>query len=152
VILEASCSGTATASGDLSTSIRLNGALAASASVSAGLLAPAVFHADALCTATAGASADVFHDYEDLAEGFLGETLVHSGVTYRDVNRVSGFFPDGEAFGPDDLGSQLIIERADLFYAEFPGYGSPVNALTFGSAYIPGENLSTGALPPSRIS
>ena len=50
-------------------------------------------------------SAQVSHDYENFGEGFLGETLVHDGVTYRDVNRVSGFFPDGIPFGPSELGS-----------------------------------------------
>lgn len=63
--------------------------------------------------AASGAAADVFHDYEDLTEGFLGETFAYNGVTYRDANRVSGVFPDGATFGPDDLGSEYIIERAD---------------------------------------
>ncbi len=92
------------------------------------------------------ASADVFSDYEDLAEGFHGETLVHNGVTYRDINRVSGSFPDGDTFGENDLGSTIMVERAVPLYDDFPDFGSPVNGLTFGSAYIPGDNLSIGAL------
>jgi hypothetical protein len=97
------------------------------------------------CTGAA-ATADVFHDYENFAEGFLGELVVHDGVTYRDANRVSGFTPDGQAFGPNDLGSELIIEQATFWYDDFPTYGSRDNVLTFGSAYVPGPNLSLGAL------
>jgi hypothetical protein len=91
-------------------------------------------------------SAQVFHDYENFAEGFLGETLVHNGVTYRDVNRVSGFFPDGIPFGPTELGSENIIEQANVWYDSFPTYGSRNNVLTFGRAFINGTNLSLGAL------
>ena len=99
----------------------------------------------ALALATA-ANADVFHDYEGLTEGFLGNTYSANGVTYRDVNNVSGVQPDGSTFGPGDFGDQLIIEDATDFYADFPTYGSSHNALTFGSAFVPGPNLSIGAL------
>src|SRR5688572_7409016 len=58
------------------------------------------------------ASADVFSNYEDLTEGFKGATFTHNGVTYRDVNNVSGFYADGSPFGPTDNGDQSIIERA----------------------------------------
>ena len=91
------------------------------------------------------ASADVFSDYEDLSEGFLGATFAHDGVTYHDVNNVSGFYPDGMPFGPSDNGDQNIIEQATLFYNDFPGYGSPNNSLTFGTSFIPGDNLTIGA-------
>jgi hypothetical protein len=90
--------------------------------------------------------ADVFHNYENFTEGFLGETVAHNGVTYRDANRVSGFFPDGVPFGPNDLGSEYIIERATFFYNDFPSYGSPNQAMTFGVAFIPGDNLTIGPL------
>ncbi len=99
-----------------------------------------------LFISAATAAADVFHDYEDLTEGFLGEMLAHDGVTYRDANRVSGFFPDGAPFGPEELGSEFIIERATYFFDDFPDYGSRENVLTFGRAFIPGPNLSLGAL------
>jgi hypothetical protein len=92
------------------------------------------------------AVADVFSDYEDLSEGFKGETFVHNGVTYRDVNNVSGFYPDGVPFGPNDNGRENIIERAVPFYNDFPTYGSPVNTMTFGSSFVVGDNLSIGAL------
>ncbi len=89
---------------------------------------------------------NVFQDYEDLAEGFLGTTFAHDGVVYRDANNVSGVFPDGIPFGPDELGSEFIIERATFFYNDFPDYGSPDNSLTFGQAFIPGDNLTIGPL------
>mgnify|MGYP000864643416 CR=1 FL=1 len=84
-------------------------------------------------------------DYEDLAEGSLGDPLLHQGVTYHDLNTVSGVFPNGETFDPQPQ-DEFILENAGLFYNDFPGYGSPVNALTFGIAFIPGENLTIGAL------
>lgn len=96
--------------------------------------------------ACATASADFFSNYEDLAEGAYGTSLAHNGITYRDVNQVSGVFPDGSTFTPDDLGPTVIVERATLFYNDFPGYGSPNNTLTFGNAFIPGDNLTIGAL------
>ena len=100
-----------------------------------------------ISTATAGvASADVFHDYENLTEGFKGQTFNHQGVTYRDANRVSGFYPDGIPFNDTENGNEVIVERAVPFYADFPTYGSPVNSLTFGSAFVVGDNLSIGAL------
>lgn len=96
--------------------------------------------------AGAAAQADVFHDYEDLSEGFLGTTATYKGVTFRDVNNVSGTFPDGSTFTPGDLGDQVIVERALPLFNDFPTYGSPVNALTFGSAFVVGDNLTIGAL------
>jgi len=102
-----------------------------------------------LACATLGGSAaraDVFHDYENFAEGFLGTSLSYAGVTYHDANTVSGFYPDGTPFNDTDLGNQFIIEDATLFYNDFPGYGSPVNSLTFGTSYVPGANLTIGAL------
>lgn len=97
--------------------------------------------------AVAGAAqADILHDYENLTEGFLGTSYSADGITYRDVNQVSGSFPDGSTFTPGDLGDQVVIENAGLFYNDFPTYGSPVNAMTFGSVFVPGENLSIGAL------
>ena len=102
--------------------------------------------ASAICLFAGVASADVFHTYEDLAEGFKGQTFNYTGVTYRDVNRVNGFYPDGMPFNDTDNGNEVIVERATLFYNDFPAYGSPVNSLTFGSSFVPGDNLSIGAL------
>lgn len=93
----------------------------------------------------AGAQAS-FTTYEGLTEGFQGSTFTFNGVTYRDVNNVSGVQPDGSTFSPGEYGDQLIIENAGLFYNDFPDYGSASNSLTFGNTYIPGDNLSIGAL------
>ena len=82
-------------------------------------------------------------DFEDLAEGFYGTTFEHMGITYQDINQVSGVFPDGSTFGPQEF-DELIIEDGTLFYNDFPSWGSPDKCLTFGSAFVPGDNLSIG--------
>lgn len=101
--------------------------------------------ATALVGAGAAAASTTVSSYDDLGEGFLGTTFSYNGVTYRDANNVSGVFPDGDTFTPGDIGDNFIIERATLLYNDFPGWGSPNNALTFGTAFIPGDNLSLGA-------
>ncbi len=98
-----------------------------------------------LATAPTALATTVVIDYEDLTEGPLGDPLTHVGVTYHDLNGVSGVFPDGSTFDPQP-GDEFILENAGLFYTDFPDYGSPVNALTFGIAYIPGDNLTIGPL------
>lgn len=92
------------------------------------------------------ARADIFEDYEGFTEGSLGTSFSSNHLTYRDANQVSGINLDGDPFGPGDLGSQYIIENATDFYNDFPGYGSPINSLTFGNAYVAGPNLSIGVL------
>ncbi len=99
-----------------------------------------------LTICAAGASAQIFETFESFDEGVLGDSFVHAGIAFHDANNVSGQYPDGTPFGPDELGSDFIIEQADLFYNDFPAYGSPVNSLTFGRSYVPGENLSIGPL------
>jgi hypothetical protein len=89
------------------------------------------------------ASAGTTIDYEDLAEAFYGTSFSHQGVTYQDVNQVSGVFPDGSTFGPQ-VDEQVIIEDATLLYDAFPGWGSADKTLTFGSSFIAGDNVSLG--------
>lgn len=88
--------------------------------------------------------------YDDLSEGFKGDTFYYNGVTYSDVNSQPGFFPDGNEIIPGDpifgLGDQVIVENAALLYNDFPDFGSASNGLTFGTSFIPGDNLSIGAL------
>lgn len=88
--------------------------------------------------------------YDALSEGFYGNTFWHNGVTYTQVNNVHGVFPDGGTFEPgggvEGLGDTIMVENAAVFFTDFPGWGSPNNVLTFGSSYIPGPNLSLGAL------
>ena len=88
-------------------------------------------------------------DFDDLAEGFHGETFTYNGVTFSEVNGIGGVFPDGSTFDPDYPGEEVIIENATLFYNDYPTWGSANNALTFGGAYIVGDNLSLGAV--SRV-
>ena len=104
----------------------------------------------ALC-ATALAGSPSISNYDDIAEGFLGTSFTYNGVTYSSANNVGGVFPNGDTFTPDDVGDQFIIERATLLYNDFPGWGSPHNALTFGNAFIPGDNLSLGAFVQATL-
>ena len=85
-------------------------------------------------------------NYDDLIEGFLGLSIIYNGVSYHDVNGIGGVFPDGSTFTADDVGNQLIIEDATDFYGVHPDYGSSPNSLTFGNSYVPGPNLSLGAM------
>lgn len=99
-----------------------------------------------MTTCAGVAAADSLSDYENFAEGFLTTTFSHNGVTYRDANLHGGVFPDGSTFTSEDLGSDFAIEIATFFYNDFPAYGSPVKCLTFGRAFIPGDNLTIGPL------
>lgn len=105
----------------------------------------------ALLLGAVSAQANVFHDYENLDEGFLGETFTQDGLTYRDVNSVAGFYADGSPFTDTELGRNLAIEDATLFYNDFPGYGSADKTLTFGDVFVPGDNLSIGVLASAWI-
>lgn len=89
---------------------------------------------------------EIVSTYDDLEEGFLGTSYTYNGVTYGEVNGIGGVFPDGSTFGPSDVGEQATIENIGLFYGDFPDFGSAPNALTFGDVFMPGENLSIGAL------
>jgi hypothetical protein len=111
----------------------------------------------AVSAATAGDPDEIFVDgfdgappsvstYDDLAEGFLGASYAYNGVSYHDVNGVGGVFPDGSTFTPEDVGDQVIVENATYFYDAHPEWGSAPNAMTFGTSFVPGPNLSIGAL------
>jgi len=84
-------------------------------------------------------------NYDDLTEGFLGTSYSYNGVNYHSVNGVSGVFPDGSTFTPADGGDQLIIENATYLFNDYPSWGSPSNVMTFGTSYVPGDNLTLGA-------
>lgn len=84
--------------------------------------------------------------YDDVDESFYGSAFTYNGVRYYHVNGVSGGFPDGSTFTPEDIGDNLIIERGPGFYADYPEWGSSPQALTFGNAYMPGNSISIGAL------
>jgi hypothetical protein len=84
--------------------------------------------------------------FDGLAEGFVGSSFHHGGVNWHEINGIGGVFPDGSTFVPEDVGDQLVVENAAVFYADFPGFGSAPNTLTFGTSYVDGENFSIGAL------
>ncbi len=100
--------------------------------------------------ASAAQAGTVVSTYDDLSEGFYGSSFNYNGVTYSDVNNVNGVFPSGDTFDAGDgvqgLGTTIIVENAALLYNDFPGWGSADNALTFGTTYVVGDNLSLGAL------
>lgn len=87
-----------------------------------------------------------FADFEGDFEGFHGDTFTTGGITFFDCNNVNGFYPDGQPFDPDELGTQYIVERSVPLFNDFPGAGSPFNALTFGTSFIGGDNLTIGPL------
>jgi hypothetical protein len=99
----------------------------------------------------AAGSDPVVSDYDDVAEGFLGASWAYNGVIYSEINNIGGVFPNGDTFLPVDVGDQVIVEDATVFYGEFPDFGSSPNALTFGTSYVNGGNLSLGALVRARM-
>lgn len=103
----------------------------------------------ALMSASAFADISV-SNYDDMSEDHYGDSFHYNGVTYSDVNNVDGVFPSGDTFtaggGVTGLGTSVIIENATLLYNDFPGWGSANNALTFGTSFVVGDNLSIGAL------
>ncbi len=112
------------------------------------------FTAAFLAVAASGAAlagTTVVSNYDDLAEGFLGTSFSYNGVTYTNANGVGGVFPGGDTFTPADIGDNFIIERATFLYNDFPGWGSANNALTFGTSFIPGDNLSLGAFAQATL-
>lgn len=85
-------------------------------------------------------------NFDSEAEGFHGPSFTSGGITFFDSNNVSGFYPDGQPFTPDTLGTDLIVENSTVAVGDFAEFLSGPNTLTFGNAYIPGDNLSLGAL------
>lgn len=99
----------------------------------------------------AGAQAQ-FADFDGETEGFLGTSYTSGGILFSDANNVNGFFPDGEPFTPDDLGTDFIIEQSTVVWNDFPDYVSFPNTLTFGRAFIPGDNVTIGPLATASMS
>jgi len=103
-----------------------------------------------MLSASAGAEVTTLN-FDDFREGFLGTSFIDNGVEFTGLNNVDGFYPDGKAFvaggdGFDSLGNDFIAEQAGDFFDAFPGWGSRNNVLTFGRAFIPGDNLTVGPL------
>lgn len=93
-----------------------------------------------------------FADFDGETEGFLGTSYNTGGINFFDANNVSGFFPDGEPFTPDELGTDLIIEQSTVVWNDFPGFVSFPNTLTFGKAFVPGDNVTIGPLATVSMS
>lgn len=90
-------------------------------------------------------SADTVN-FDSYKEGFYGPDFTFGSVNFFNTNNLNGVNPDGNPFTPDDIGTDLIIENSEYAYNDFPDVISPLNTLTFGRAYVPGPNLSLGAL------
>lgn len=108
----------------------------------------------ALLSASAMAEISV-SNYDDLSEGFMTNDFQrdfhYNGVTYTQINNVDGIFPDGNTFlaggdGFESLGDEIIVENAAFFYDTVLGFGSRNNVLTFGRAFVPGDNLTLGPM------
>lgn len=106
----------------------------------------------AMALACAGTAAAQFADFDAETEGFKGTAWSSGGINFFDANNVSGFYPDGEAFGPTDNGNEIIVENALFAANDFPEFLSAKNALTFGTAFVPGDNVSLGALATVSMS
>ncbi|MCB9845811.1 MAG: hypothetical protein H6811_07510 [Phycisphaeraceae bacterium] len=104
-----------------------------------------------VCLSAAAAQAQYLADFDAETEGFLGETYTTGGITFFDANNVSGFYPDGAPFDPDELGRDLIIERSVVVWNDFPAFVSFPNTLTFGKAFIPGDNVTIGPLATASM-
>ncbi len=92
--------------------------------------------------ALAGAASADIANFDSDTEGFKGDTFTSGGITFFDLNTVSGLNPDGSNFVPGEYGTDLIVERAVALFNDFPGAVSSPNVLGFGTAFVPGDNLS----------
>lgn len=105
----------------------------------------------AVLVTTAGAFAQSAN-FDLEAEGFHGPSFASGGITFFNSNNVAGHYPDGQPFTADSLGNELIVEDSTFAVVDFPEFLSGPNALTFGNSYIPGPNLSLGALATVSMS
>lgn len=94
----------------------------------------------------ASSAGTVVSNFDDLAEGFQGSSWTYNGITYSNVNNQAGIYADGTPFVAGENGDQVIVETATILYNDFPTWGSGNNGLTFGTSFIPGNNLTIGAL------
>lgn len=111
-----------------------------------------LFVASSIVAAFAGGASAQFADFDAETEGFKGQSWSSGGINFFDANNVSGFYPDGVPFGPTDNGNEIIVENALFVANDFPEFLSAKNALTFGSAFVNGDNASLGALATISMS
>ncbi|MEZ6241897.1 MAG: MYXO-CTERM sorting domain-containing protein [Phycisphaerales bacterium] len=98
--------------------------------------------AGATIAALAGIAAADVANFDSETEGFKGASFTSGGITFFGVNSVAGLNPDGSNFVPGEYGTDLIVERAITLFNDFPSVVSSPNVLGFGSAFVPGDNLS----------
>lgn len=91
-------------------------------------------------------------DFESQTEGFAGPTLTDNGITFSHLNEFSGVNPDGSNFVPGEYGTDFIVENATLAINDFPSALSGTNALSWGTAFIAGDNLSINIASSFRMS
>lgn len=84
--------------------------------------------------------------FEGLTEGPAGASFTDGGITFFGLNSVAGVNPDGSNFVPGEYGTNFIIEDATLAINDFPDYLSGNNVLSWGNAWIAGDNLSINIL------
>ena len=112
-------------------------------------------HKTLVLTAVLGAAAPAFAQFANFdsdAEGFYGDAYMNGGISFYDCNNVNGFYPDGQAFTPDDLGTQLIVERAVVVFNDFPDYVSSPNMLNFGKSFVNGDSVTLGPIATVSMS
>ncbi len=107
--------------------------------------------AGAMTSATTGSQHDLLATFDHDEEGNKGVAFVSGGVSFGSVNAVSGRHFDGTPFGPGDLGSDVLVERAVALADSVPLHLSLPNALTFGETFIPGDAAELGLLSSVAI-
>jgi hypothetical protein len=95
-----------------------------------------------IATASTFAAAGGFTGFEDPREGFVGSEFTDGGITFYNLNNDSGLNPDGSTYVPGEYGTDFIVENATLAINDFPDTLSGSHALSWGTSFIAGDNLS----------
>lgn len=93
-------------------------------------------------SALAGVAMGDVANFDSDSEGFKGSSFTSGGISFYNLNSVSGMNVDGSSFNPGDYGTDLIVERAVALFNDFPGDGSSPNVLGWGRAFVPGDSLT----------
>ena len=106
----------------------------------------------ALATLSATSFAAGYTGFETPREGFMGSSFTDGGITFFGLNNDSGLNPDGSTYVPGEYGTDFIVENATLAINDFPDTLSGTNALSWGSNFIAGDNLSVNIVSPFSMS
>lgn len=96
----------------------------------------------ALTTLCSASFAGGYTGFETPREGFMGSSFTDGGITFFGLNSDSGLNPDGSSYGPGEYGTDFIVENATLAINDFPDTLSGSHALSWGTSFIAGDNLS----------